>query len=169
MPIIGCCCRIYWENDRIRRQVNTSRAKNSNHSKANYSRQLWGKVGKIECWKCVPLKVRQSRNEFFQFKKWTNESGPGWLVFVCFWKKLKIPKICFEINWPLKIFYNFFWSFVYSNNKKDTKWIPDHRLSKFDRSVVATLKPISDFQSQFSMPKIIRIFLNFFFHWRISI
>ena len=28
---------------------------------------------------------------------------------------------------------------------------------------------ISDFQSQFSMSKIIRIFLNFFFHWRISI
>jgi hypothetical protein len=27
----------------------------------------------------------------------------------------------------------------------------------------------SDFQSQFSMSKIIRIFLNFFFHWRISI
>ena len=30
-------------------------------------------------------------------------------------------------------------------------------------------KPISDFQSEFSMSKIIRIFLFFFFHWRISI
>ena len=51
----------------------------------------------------VALKVRQSWIFFFQNERMNSTMiyTSGGLLFALFWKKLKKPKICFEINWPL--------------------------------------------------------------------
>ena len=67
----------------------------------NLTKQFW----------ILLLKGRQSRIDFFKptiLQKKTNKriqlyyyDTSGWLVLICFWKKLKAPKRHFEIKWPL--------------------------------------------------------------------